>query len=59
MRFKPRFKTLTADESALVKDPEKHQTMSFDLNEQDAKKMFKDLPWARLLITPRFFWFRD
>jgi len=59
VRFVPRFKTLTAEESALVKDPEKHQLVSYLLNEQDAKKFFKQLPWAKCLIDPRFYWFRD
>jgi hypothetical protein len=58
MRFVPRFKTLTAEEAALVKDPEKRQLISYDINEAEAKDFFRQMPWALCLETPRFWWFR-
>jgi hypothetical protein len=59
MRFIPRHKTLTPEETALVNDPDHRMKFATDLNEQEARKHFKEMPFAKVLISPRFWWFRD
>lgn len=59
MRLVSHEQHLTAEDSALIQEVEKRQQVAEDINEVTALKMFKELPWCRVLITPKFWWFRD
>jgi len=58
MRLISKDKTLSPADLAIVHQPEKRQIVATEINEQEAKKLFKEQPWALVLITPTFYWFR-
>ena len=59
LAFKPKDSTLTGPHLAASLNPQKRQLVSYDLNVQEVEKMFRELPWATVLITPRFYFFRE
>jgi hypothetical protein len=59
MRLISREQHLTAEDSTLVDEVERRQLTAEDINEKEALKMFKELPWCHVLISPRFWWFRQ
>lgn len=50
---------LTPEEKFITQQVEKRQIIAMDINATEAQKHFKDLPWAMVLITPTFLFFRD
>lgn len=58
MRLKTR-EQLNPTEAFLAADPEKRQLYSMELNADEAAVQFKQLPWAKVLITPTRIFLRD
>jgi len=55
----PRTRKPEGEDLKFSQDAEKRQHSSMELNEEEARAMFKSLPWAKVLIDPRFYWFRQ
>lgn len=58
LKLRLRDADLTGEEMTIVADPKRRQLVSTDMNEKEAIKMFKELPWAEALIGAKYTFFR-
>lgn len=59
MKLRFRDRPLKGDELCLSLDPNKRQLVSWDINSEEAEKIFRDMPFAQVLITPSYYFFKQ
>ena len=59
MKLKLKDADLTGEEMTIVADPKQRQLISYEINEKEALQLFKGVPWAKVLVTPKFYFFRE